>query len=175
MATLDTLQDAVNSLTSSTTTLVNEVQVKKATLDASVADAQSAQAAATASASTASGHATSAAASAAQAAATASGIAGFDLTFNTDLKARTDVLVSTADGVGNQVQIISGPSSPTTPVASSAGSEAVTRLRYPISGEFRGARPCRRAGVAGGRIVSTTTGVRRAGLRGSESRFDRRT
>ena len=68
-----------------------------------------------------------------------------------------------------------GPSSPTTPVASSAGSDAVTRLRYPIPRVFRGAGPCRHGGVADGRIVSTTTGVRRAGLRGSESRFDRRT
>lgn len=42
------------------------------------------------------------------------------------------------------------PSSLTTPVASSAGSEAVTRLRYPIPGVFRGAKPCRHAGVATG-------------------------
>ena len=79
MATLDTLQDAVNSLTTSTTSLVNEVQVKKATLDASVADAESAQTGAQAARDTANLHKIAAEAAATSATNTAAALTGFDL------------------------------------------------------------------------------------------------
>lgn len=82
MATLDTLQDAVNALTSSTTSLLTEVNVNKTTLvnsatnaAASAASASSDKISAAASASQASGSATQAAASADSASAIVLGVA----------------------------------------------------------------------------------------------------
>ena len=79
MATLDSLQDSVNSLTSSTTTLVSEVQVKKAILDASVADAGAAETAAVAARDTTLGYKNSAETAATSATNTATSLTGFNL------------------------------------------------------------------------------------------------
>jgi hypothetical protein len=92
-----TVETEVANLTTAVDNLTSAVNVRKATLDASVADAQSAQSAAAASASTASGHAVSAAASASAAAATASGLAGFDLDAISTNKAVTAVDVFVYD------------------------------------------------------------------------------
>ena len=92
-----TVETEVANLTTAVDNLAEAVNVKKATLDASVADAESARDAAAASATTASGHATSAAASAAAAASTASGIAGFDLDAIAASKAVTAVDVFVYD------------------------------------------------------------------------------
>ena len=97
MATLDTLQDSVNILTASTTTLVNEVQVKKATLDASVADAESAQTGAQSARDTASLHKLAAEAAATSATSTASALTGFDLAAIAESKAVTAVDVFVYD------------------------------------------------------------------------------
>ena len=97
MATLDTLQDSVNILTASTTTLVNEVQVKKATLDASVADAESAQTGAQSARDTAEGHKLAAETAATSATNTAAALTGFDLDAIAQSKAVTAVDVFVYD------------------------------------------------------------------------------
>ena len=72
MATLDTLQDAVNTLTSSTTELLDEVQVNKSTLTDSATSASNSATNAASSASSASSSASSASSSASAAASSAS-------------------------------------------------------------------------------------------------------
>jgi hypothetical protein len=67
MATIDTLQDAVNTLTSSTTELLDEVQVNKSTLETSATNAAGSASDAATSASNASSSASSASTSATQA------------------------------------------------------------------------------------------------------------
>lgn len=97
MATLDTLQDAVNVLTTSTTSLVNEVQTKKAVLDAAVDDAQGAQVAAQSARDTAEGHKLAAEAAATSATSTAAALTGFDLDAIAASKAVTAVDVFVYD------------------------------------------------------------------------------
>jgi trimeric autotransporter adhesin len=97
MATLDTLQDSVNSLTSSTTTLVTEVQTKKATLYASVANSVAARDASQSARDTALGYKSSAEAAAASATNTAASLVGFDLAAISDTIAATAVDVFVYD------------------------------------------------------------------------------
>jgi hypothetical protein len=75
MATIDTLQDAVNTLTSSTTELLDEVQVNKSTLETSATNAATSATNAASSASNASTSASSASTSATAASASATAAA----------------------------------------------------------------------------------------------------
>jgi hypothetical protein len=75
MATLDTLQTAVNELTASTTTLLDEVNINKSTLTASAANAASSATASATSASSSASSATAAVLSAGNAAVSASAAA----------------------------------------------------------------------------------------------------